>query len=298
MSAINDPNAVRRQFATDAGLRIRKETHDKYTVPRINFVDWALNCLQWYGSERVLDVGCGTGIYYPPLVERSDAPDKPIQYYGLDFSAGMLDRHMAGDEGYLAIADVQEIPYADSSFDVVMANHMLYHVSDIERAIQEFKRVLKPDGVIMATTNSLQTMPELQVLMRRAIILLSRSGGGSQIQAPMAASDLFALENGARQLSRHFYAVMRHDLPGALMFSEIEPLMAYIESTREMREPQLPADVAWEDVMVIMRQQVTHLINHLGELPINKLTGVLIASDSGDFIRQFVEYRAQTEMSE
>jgi SAM-dependent methyltransferase len=187
------------------------------------------------------------------------------------------------------IADAERLPYGDGSFDVLMANHMLYHVQDVEIALQEFRRVLKPDGVLMVATNSQQSMPELQVLMRRAIILLTRSNA-SQVQPPIPASDLFALENGSRKLARHFYGVVRYDLPGTLVFQEIDPLMAYLESTRDLREPQLPPDVAWDDVMVIMRQQITHLINHLGELVINKLTGVLVASDNGGFIHEFVEH--------
>jgi SAM-dependent methyltransferase len=206
----------------------------------------------------------------------------------------MLKKHPAAesDGDTLVIADAQHVPYSDGVFDVVMANHMLYHVPDVDQAIQEFRRVLKPEGVLMVATNSQQSMPELQVLMRRAIILLTRSGA-AQIQPPLPASDLFALENGSRHLARYFYAVVRYELPGSLVFTEIDPLMAYLESTRDLREPQLPKDVAWDDVMVIMRQQITHLINHLGELVINKSTGVLIASDRGGFIHDFAQQMQQ-----
>jgi hypothetical protein len=130
--------------------------------------------------------------------------------------------------------------------------------------------------------------------MRRAIVLLTRSGA-SQVRPPAMASDMFALENGARFLARHFYGVIRYDLPSALVFPDIEPVMAYLESTRDLREPQLPSDVQWDDVMMIMRQQITHLVNHLGELVINKLTGVLMASDRGGFMREFMEYREKAE---
>jgi hypothetical protein len=53
----------------------------------------------------------------------------------------------------------------------------------------------------------------------------------------------------------------------------------------------LPEDVSWEDVMMIMEQQITHLVNHLGEMVVNKLTGVLVASDDGGFIQDFVKIR-------
>jgi hypothetical protein len=133
----------------------------------------------------------------------------------------------------------------------------------------------------------MNTMPELQVLMRRAIVLLTRSGAAT-VRAPEMPTDRFALENGIRLLSNHFYAVVRHDLPSALVFPDVEPAMVYLESTRDLREPSLPPDVVWEDVMMIMRQQINQLIKHLGELVINKQAGVLIASDDGKFIGEFV----------
>lgn len=284
MSATNDPEAVRQQYLNDEALRIRQEIHIKYTVPKIDYVEWVIRSLEWRGDERVLDAGSGAGRYFKLL--KSQWPN--ITYCGLDFSTGMLGKHPA--KGQILQADAQHPPFAPHSFDVIMANHMIYHLPDIDAGIEEFKRLLKPNGVLMVATNSTQSMPELQVLMRRAILLLTRSGA-SQVQPPRPASDLFALENGTRKLSNHFYAVVRHDLPSKLVFPDIDPIMEYLESTRGLREPQLPDDVTWDDVMLIMRQQITHLVNHLGELVVNKLNGVVIATNSGGFATEFVKIK-------
>jgi SAM-dependent methyltransferase len=284
MSAANDPNVVRQQFATDEYLQIRQSIHEKYSVPSTDFVRWVLSCYPWHGDEQVLDVGCGPGRYITPLYE--NLPD--VTYHGLDLLPGMVLNHPAQDQ--LCLGDAQDLPYPADSFDVVMANHMLYHVGDIDQAIVEFRRVLKPDGVLMVSTNSLQTMQEIQVLLRRAIVLLVKSGA-SQVQPPLMASDLFSLEGGLRRLSRYFYTVIRYDMPGALIFSEIEPAMEYLESTRTVREPQLPRGVHWDDVMMIMHQQFTHLLDNLGELAFTKQSGVLIASERGGYLQQFVEMR-------
>jgi SAM-dependent methyltransferase len=284
MSASNDQDAVRRQYVNDKALLTRQAIHDRYTVPQTNYFTWVLDTILWRGDETVLDLGSASGAYYEPLLNKH--PE--VYYVGLDNSAGMLNNHPGPR---LLQADAAHIPLPDHTFDVLMANHMIYHLPDIDSALAEFRRVLKPGGALLVATNSVQTMPELQVLMRRAILLLARTGT-SQIQPPTPASDRFALENGSRRLARHFYAVMRHDLPSKLIFPEIEPVMEYLETTRSLREPQLPEGVNWDDVMMIMRQQISHLINHLGELVINKLTGVLVATDSGDFIRRFVEMRS------
>jgi 2-polyprenyl-3-methyl-5-hydroxy-6-metoxy-1,4-benzoquinol methylase len=288
MLSSNQIQAVRQQYMTDETLRVRHETHERYSVPKIDFPAWVLNYIPWRGGERLLDVGCGTGNYYQPLLER--VPD--VKYHGLDFSTGMLKKHPAMEKSMLG--DAQDLPFADNSFEVVMANHMLYHVPDIDRAIKECRRVLKPDGIMVTATNSQHTMPEFQVLFRRAIVLLSAPGAATPAQPPMPAHSLFALENGTRHLARNFYAVVRYDLPGSFVFPSIDPVMAYLESTRQLREPQLPRGVVWDDVMMIMRQQITHLINHFGELTVNKVSGLLIASDKGGFIREYVEHLRKT----
>lgn len=289
MNSENSEQIVRRHYATDEHLRIRQETHAKYTVPDRSLADWVLERVRWRGDEAVLDVGCGTGLYYDKLIERH--PD--IRYVGIDLVNVMLQGHSGYEnKSMLMQSDAQQLPFPDASFDVVMANHMLYHVEDVEAAVSELARVLRPDGQLVVAANSINTMPEMQVLMRRAIVLLTR-GGAAQVRAPELPTDRFALENGTRMLSRHFFAVVRHDLPSALVFPEVEPAMAYLESTRDLRETSLPQDVVWEDVMMIMRQQINQLVKHLGELVISKQAGVLIASERGGFISTYVEKREQ-----
>jgi len=285
-------NNLQRQYATDENLRVRQETHDKFTVPNISFAEWVIDRIDWQGGDRVLDVGCGNGLYYNKMMLHG----LDIEYVGLDLNGAMVANHpLAGGKGRITVANVEKIPFPDNHFDLVMANHVLHHVSDIEPAIKEIRRVLKPQGVLAVATNSVNTMPELQVLMRRAIALVTRSGVAAQIRAPQLPTDNFALENGTRVLARNFYAVVRHDLPSALVFPQVEPAMAYLDSTRTLREGGLPDDVVWEDVMMIMRQQISQLIKHLGELVINKQSGVLIASDKGGFIEEFQQRQHNAE---
>ncbi|MGJ3237189.1 MAG: class I SAM-dependent methyltransferase [Anaerolineae bacterium] len=280
MASEHQDDLIRKHYATDNHLRIRQTIHDTYTVPDRSFADWALDRVPWHGGERLLDVGCGNGLYYSKLKQRQIELD----YYGVDLMPSMLVNHpLAGDPQRALLGNAESLPFPDDSFDIVMANHMLHHVEHIDHALLEFQRVLAPGGLVVIATNSMSTMPELQVLMRRAIVLLTRSGAAS-VRAPEMPTDRFALENGIRVLSRHFYAIVRHDLPSALVFPKVDPAMEYLQSTRDLREASLPDDVIWEDVMMIMRQQITQLINHLGELVINKQAGVLIASDDGRFI--------------
>jgi SAM-dependent methyltransferase len=289
MHPATDPQNLRQHaYATDEHLNVRYQIHEQYSFPKVDFPKWVLSRAAWRGDEKVLDVGCGPGNYAAALHELW--PD--VTYYGLDFSVGMLERHP--DKRAVLQADVQALPYADDSFDVVMANHMLYHVPDVERAVLECRRVLKPGGVLLAATNSVQSMPEFNAYYKRAILLLTTPG--EQVAIPMPTSYPFTLESGVRQLARHFYAVVRHDLPSVFVFDDIEPVMAYLESMRSLREPELPDGIMWDSVMLLVRQQIKNQLNYLGEFIVNKLSGVLVATDRGDFISEFVEQQHRSEV--
>ncbi|NDJ62616.1 MAG: methyltransferase domain-containing protein [Chloroflexi bacterium] len=278
-----DPEALRQQYANDQFLRTRQTMHQEYSVPKVHFPDWVLDRIEWRGDEVVLDVGAGTGTYYDSL--RTRWPD--VKYYGFDKSAGILKTHRA--PATLAVADAEHLPFPDETFDVVMANHVLYHVPNIEQAISECRRVLKPDGLLVTATNSQHTMPEFQALFRRALILLSAPGHVYN-QVP---NNPFSLESGVPLLARQFYAVVRHDLPSAFVFPSIEPVMDYLQSWRSMREPELPGDIKWDELMVVVQDQIDRVMNHFGELIVNKISGVLIATNSGGFIQEYVR-RLQT----
>jgi ubiquinone/menaquinone biosynthesis C-methylase UbiE len=276
---------TRHAYATDEKLKVRYQTHEKYTVPRIDFQSWVLDCIDWRGDEAVLDLGAGPGSYFSPV--RMRTPNG--RHFAGDLSFGMVKREQENEAASrinLSLLDAQQIPYRTASFDVVLANHMLYHVPDLDATLQEIRRVLKPDGLLVAATNSENNMPELSTLYRRASLLLTNF---QHRQAEALSVDTqFSLENGSQILSKHFFAVARRDLPSALIFPEADPVIAYLESMRDLREPYLPENVAWEDFMEMMRQQVTRLIEHSGKLVVKKLAGVVVATDSGGFAAEYV----------
>ena len=282
MNPVTDSETLRQTvYATDEHLNTRYAIHEKYSVPSMDFHQWVIDRMRWRGDEDVLDLGCGPGRYVPALLDRAEN----VSYTGLDFSSGMLERHPYPRQ--VAQADAQTLPFADNSFDVVMANHMLYHVPHIEQAIVEIRRILRPEGTLIAATNSINTMPQFYELYKRAIMVLTAPG--KQATVPLPISHMFSLESGTRQLSRHFFAVARFDLPGAFVFDELDPVMAYLESSRSLHEPQLPPGVAWDAVMLIVREQIKNQLSYMGELIVHKLSGVLVASDQGSFITSYVD---------
>ena len=96
----------------------------------------------------VLDVGCGPGTITVGLARRAR------EVIGVDASAEMVDsaRRLAADEGIgnasFEVGSAYDLPYADSSFDVVYAHQVMQHLADPVRALREARRVLRPGGLV------------------------------------------------------------------------------------------------------------------------------------------------------
>ncbi len=278
-----DPDILTTQaYPNDQNLAIRYRTHELYSRPKVDFAQWAVDTLRWRGDEIVLDVGSGPGSYVKLVQERTPHG----AYIAGDLSLGMARkaRELADSIHTHALnLDAQRLPFPDATFDVVLANHMLHHVPDIDRALAEIHRVLRPDGCLVATTNGLNTMPEFETLARRACTLL-----GHPRQEFPVPHQYFTLENGTLRLARVFRAVARYDLPGAFYFPAVEPVIAYLNSLRAIRAPYLPEGVLWDDFMDVMEKQITRLIRHFGALQVQKLAGALVATDGGGFAADYL----------
>lgn len=272
---------TRQAYATDDHLSTRIRIHDQYSVPRINFAEWVLSRVRWRGDETVLDVGSGPGGYFAET--RARIPNGRLVAGDLSFGmARQAAKHAKA--GAIFNADVQRLPFADDTFDVVLANHMLFHVPDLDAALTEIHRVLKPTGTMIASTNSTYNMPELDQLVRRAYGLLGARGVDPEPD-PVTG---FSLEEGAMYAARYFFAVARYDLPGAFVFPTAQPVIDYMNSARAIREPRLPRGIIWEDFISVLNDQVRRMINHFGELVISKLSGVIVASEMGGFAEHYV----------
>ncbi|MCZ7539549.1 MAG: class I SAM-dependent methyltransferase [Anaerolineae bacterium] len=265
-------------YATDTHLAVRMRTHELYSQPQIDYPRWVVDTIGWPRDAWVLDVGAGPGAYSDLVCER--IPDG--LYLAGDLSLGMARR--ASAEGVPALnLDVQRLPFAAATFDVVLANHMLYHVPDLTHALRELQRVLKPSGLLVAATNGAATMPELETLARRACTLL-----GYPRQEFIPTHQNFTLENGPVQVARFFRAVARYDMPSALHFPDVEPVMDYLNSIQAIRAPQLPPGVTWDEFMNVMEKQIARLIRHYGELQVQKLSGVIVATNGGGFAGRYL----------
>jgi SAM-dependent methyltransferase len=254
-----DPLHLRTtQYANASLLQKRIALHQRYSTNSQIWYHWLFEQIEFPRRPRILDVGCGAGTFWN---ENRDRLPNGMSLTLTDLSAGMLEsaRSTLGDIPIACnVADAQSLPFANESFDLVIANHMLYHVPDTARAIREFRRVLMPGGRCIAATNGLEHMQEL----------LALTGKGAAERPVMAH---FSLENGAAKLEAAFANVERRDFTNDLEVTEVQPVIDYLESTGA--EDNLTTETVQQ-----ARAMVSATIARDGHFRVRKSTGLFIAS--------------------
>ena len=144
-------------------------------------MDWVLDHLDPKPGESVLDIGCGRGSYHIPLAKRGVRV-----ILALDSSAGMVStsQRQANTHGLPVVAieaSAEHIPAPDASYDLGMANHVLFHVADVTVALRELRRVLKSGGRAVLTTASADSAKRLESLHREAALRLGYQPTGRVI---------------------------------------------------------------------------------------------------------------------
>ena len=98
---------------------------------------------------RSLEIGAGTGYFTLNLLQ-AGVVERAV---ATDISPGMLDALAAnarsvGVEVETRVADAEQLPFADGSFDLVLGHAVLHHIPDLDAAFREFARVLRPGGTV------------------------------------------------------------------------------------------------------------------------------------------------------
>jgi SAM-dependent methyltransferase len=210
--ATNDPALVRAEYADDSRFAVRVAAWQNVAGARPR--EEVFRAVAEVAPKTVLEVGCGRGELAARIAAELDAT-----VVALDQSERMVE--LARGAGVDArVADVQELPFPESSFDCAVAAWMLYHVPDVDRGLAELARVLRPGGRLVAATNGERNLPELW----------GKFG-------PRARRDhAFSVENAEPQLRRHFARVERRAANGVVTFADWHAANAYVSASVTRRD--------------------------------------------------------------
>jgi SAM-dependent methyltransferase len=228
---LDDPRYVAEQYATECGLAARKAIYADISGPDAR--DVALQAVLEQKPVAVLEVGCGEG----ELAEQL-AASPGISVVAVDLSPRMVE--LTAARGVDArVADVQALPFADESFDVVVAVWMLYHVPDLDRGLDEIVRVLRPGGVLVAGTNAPGHLAEVLAL------------------AGLSGWELgFDGENGQPRLEAHFARVERREAYGMVTLADIDAVRSYYGSSQRLQPYASALPLTLEEPLVAKRLPV------------------------------------------
>ena len=223
MSNINDMSVVKQQYATANNLSKRISIHDKYSTNKMGFGNWIVSNYRIDKGMKVLELGCGTGDMWK---NRGCLISLCSKLTLSDFSEGMLTTTKCNLAEYdnieYKVIDIQEIPYENESFDVVIANMMLYHVPDIAKALTEVRRVLKKGCCFYCATYGEHGIVEY--LSK----ILSVYGVEDNINKK------FTLQNGYAILNKTFSRVEKLEYIDSLEVTNIDDMVEYIYSLSSM----------------------------------------------------------------
>ena len=172
----------------------------------------------------ILDIGCGVGT---PLLPVGPTVFDRQDFVAIDLSLRQLRSILDVADNpipRLSQANATQMPFPDDSFGAALARHMLYHIPKPQLAIAEAARVIREDGIFVATTNSSHSRPELQAAHQEAVSEL----GGRLIER---ISQVFDAETGEHKFISHFCSVKTLKWSGALVFPNISELLKYYCST-------------------------------------------------------------------
>lgn len=244
---------VAAQYKTADALNVRKRLHELYTAAEEPFYGWVFERLRLAPGARVLECGCGDGALWINNINRLPEGARIVLS---DLSEGMLAEAARALARFDRItADIMDLPFKDGVFDVVIANHMLYHVPDIDTAISEARRVLAPGGVFVCSTAGDDNLRELWRMCARV---------DNEFRAPKLS---FTLENGYAYLRKHFAHVDKHLYDSSLYVTRAQAICDYIESMASF-------DVMKKEYLGALKLELDAQIERDGGIRIHKSAGL------------------------
>jgi SAM-dependent methyltransferase len=211
-SWLEDPDAVAEEYASEQALRERVLAH-RELVDGPDDEDVMRERILAAQPSSLLDVGSGWGDLCVWAKARLGG-----DVVAVDSSRRMVE--LAARAGVTAVlADMRDLPFADASFDCVVASMVLYHVADPDTAIAEFARVLDSDGLLLASTGS-DNNEDRRLAWSRLF----------HEETPASPPLSFSRENGRELLLRYFGHVEQIDCDGVLVFPTRERLVRYVRA--------------------------------------------------------------------
>lgn len=256
----NEETNIIEQYKNAKNLNDRISLHEKYSTNKQGWFNWLFNQIDFSKVNRLLELGCGNG----KLWQENKIDLRNREIFLSDISEGMVEevRNKLGSDFNCIVADAEKIPFKDSYFDSIIANHVLFYLNDLNLGLKEIDRVLKSDGILYCSTYGKNHMKEITEIVQNFDSRISLSNH--------SLYDIFGLENGEDILSKYFSNIQRMDYQDSLAITESKPLTDYIMSCHgnqnEILGPRLNE----------FKEYIEELLENNGKIVVTKEAGLFV----------------------
>ena len=213
-------NSLKAQYRNSTNISARIRLHRLFSSNKQGWFPWIYEQCQITEGMKILELGCGNGRLW---IENKAKLPADCEIILSDISEGMIREQSLQDDRFsFAAFDCHAIPYEDASFDLVIANHVLFYCKDVDRVCSEVGRVLKPGGRFVCGTYGVAHMQEVSRLVTQFDDRITLSGENLY--------EHFGKENGAQALAPYFAEVDWQQYEDALIVTQAEPLIEYVLS--------------------------------------------------------------------
>ena len=214
--------SLKNQYQNASNISSRINLHSLYSVNKEGWFPWIFTRCQIQPGMRILELGCGDGALWTQNLSRLP---KDVHITLSDISEGMLRdarRAIGGKDPRFSFKafDCHNIPSKLGTFDLVIANHVLFYCEDVGKVCQGVSKILNPGGRFLCSTYGSGHMREVSLLVQsfdERIVLSADS-----------LYERFGRENGADILSPYFGKITWQSYEDELIVTDAEPLISYI----------------------------------------------------------------------
>ncbi|MDR2056118.1 MAG: class I SAM-dependent methyltransferase [Desulfovibrio sp.] len=255
------------QYASSNKYEARIYLSRKFKINPKSKYEWIFDHFPKKENLNVLELGCGTGLFW--LANRNNI----IKSWSIilsDYSEGMLEtaRNSLSRINYnfqYEIVNAENILYSDNTFDIILANNMLYHIQNRDEAIKNIRRILKDDGVFVVSTMGKNDISELHNHLYTFLETKNNKFRFKEFS--------FSLDNGIEQLIKYFKNVVMEKYENKLEINETEAIINYYLSFNEI----------YDNVIILPEEYINGFRTYLQNI-LEKEKLITATKDEGIFI--------------